>query len=138
MDVVSEIHTRPRQVVVAVWLLAASLIVGIPDLVLQFSKMLHGSMFALFDAVGGESIYLGILIWLITKIFAGRNWARIVFLIYVSLSILLLLITLPSLQGPNVVHQITRVAQNALEVISMGLLFFGAGRLWFKRPKILA
>ena len=67
---------------------------------------------------------------MILKIAAGRNWARWVALISVTLSVLLIIrrtAHMPSLDLALV------GAAACADVIALYLLFFSPGRRWFKR-----
>ena len=122
---------RPRQVIIAVALLWASFILGIPSWYLAAQRepeiMLHPVMIA-FSAIvfffcAAVNVY----------IYHGRNWARIVLLVLIALSVLLLLMpaeeTVPASPAENLLTTIGLV----LDVIAVYLLYAQPGGSWFRR-----
>ncbi|MFZ5812167.1 MAG: hypothetical protein ACOY4F_09010 [Thermodesulfobacteriota bacterium] len=122
---------KPQPIVTAVNLLWASLAVGLVKMLMDFSN---------FSAVAPAVLTSFVLIFtlsligfLIIKISAGRNWARITFLV---LFIIGVLPTLPIVLGEfsrSAVVGALSVAQICLQVYALILLFTLPGSSWFRK-----
>jgi hypothetical protein len=122
---------RPRSVGTAVTLLWISLVVGIAKAALDFTHLraMAPVGFTLFVLV----FTFAVLILLVLRIGAGRNWARIAFLI------LFIIGTVPTL--PVVRDELERaplvgvlsLLQLLLQIWALVLLFTRPGSAWFRR-----
>jgi hypothetical protein len=122
---------RPRSVGTAVTLLWVSLAVGIAKVALDFAHLraMAPLGFTLFVLVATFAV----LILLVLKIAAGRNWARITFLI------LFIIGTVPTL--PVVRDELERaplvgglsILQILLQIWALVLLFTRPGSAWFRK-----
>ena len=122
---------KPQPVVTAVNLLWASVAVGLVKMLMDFSNLSTLAPAAFTNFV---LIFTFILIgFLIFKISAGKNWARITFLVMFIIGILP---TLPLVLGEfsrsSVVGAIS-VAQIILQVYALFLLFTLPGSSWFRK-----
>ena len=122
---------RPRQVIIAVALLWASFILGIPSWYLAAQRepeiMLHPVMIA-FSAIvfffcAAVNVY----------IYHGRNWARIVLAAFIALSVLLLLMPAETVPASPLENLLTMIGL-VLDGIAVYLLYAQPGASWFRRP----
>jgi len=122
---------KPQPVVTAVNLLWASLAVGLVKMLMDFSN-LSGMAPAAFTNI--ILIFTFALIaFLIFKISAGRNWARITLLVMFIIGVLPTLpIVLDDFSRSAVVGALT-VAQIGLQVYALILLFTEPGSSWFRK-----
>jgi hypothetical protein len=130
MDTQSTVQ-KPQPVVTAVNLLWASLAVGLVKMLMDFSNLTAVAPAAFTNFI---LIFTFALIgFLIFKISAGRNWARITFLV---LFIIGVLPTLPIVLGEfsrSAVVGALSVAQIGLQVYALILLFTQPGNSWFRK-----
>ena len=122
---------KPRPIVTAVNLLWASLAVGLVKMLMDFSNLSTVAPAAFTNFILVFTFALsGFLIF---KISAGRNWARITFLV---LFIIGVLPTLPIVFGEfsrSTVVGALSVAQIGLQVYALFLLFTQPGSGWFRK-----
>ena len=123
---------KPIQIRVAVWLLWLSLALALPTV---YFELRRGSSYGeiVFMAIFAFAV-LAMAAFINVQISRGRNWARIVFLVLVVVSIVVSF--LPDEEGRAI-----STFESALSVISMVvdivvtyLLFSWPGALWFRRP----
>ena len=122
---------KPQPVATAVNLLWASLAVGLVKVLMDFSHL---------DSQAPAAFTTFILIFtfaligfLIFKISAGRNWARITFLV---LFVLGMLPTLPIVLGEfsrSAVVGALSMAQIGLQAYALFLVFTNPGSAWFRK-----
>ena len=122
---------KPQSVVIAVNLLWASLAVGLVKMLMDFSNLSSVAPAAFTNFV---LIFVFSLIgFLVFKISAGRNWARITFLVMFVIG---MLPTLPLMfdefSRAPVVGALS-VAQVGLQVYALFLLFTQQGSTWFRK-----
>ncbi|HEY8187992.1 MAG TPA: hypothetical protein VIF64_18120 [Pyrinomonadaceae bacterium] len=125
--------SRPRTVATAVQLLAAALGLGLLRSILNLAQNTSGAQmfFALLIVIA----FFGILFWVVRKISAGKNWARILVLIIMLVLILFLPFAIPAY-----LHEVRRSALlgtlsiiiTLLQLIGTALLFTKQSNLWFK------
>lgn len=125
--------SRPIEVTRAVWFISASFAIGGIRTVFDLAQKISGAPFLL--ALLGLVIFLGICFFFVSKIAAGRNWARIIFLV-------LLLIGLPfAIPGYIVelktspLHGSVSILLAILQVTGAYLLFTKNSNLWFRTRK---
>jgi hypothetical protein len=122
---------KPQHVGTAVNLLWASLAVGLVKMLMDFLNLSAAAPAAFTNFV---LIFTFALIgFLIFKISAGKNWARITFLV---LFIIGVLPTLPIVLGEfsrSPVVGALSVAQIGLQLYALLLLFTPPGRSWFRK-----
>lgn len=130
MEAQGVVH-KPQTVVAAVNLLWVSLAVGLVKMLMDFSNLSALAPAAITNFV---LVFTFVLIgFLIFKISAGRNWARITFLVMFVIG---LLPTLPLILGEftrvPVVGALS-VVQAGLQVYALFLLFRQPGSTWFRK-----
>lgn len=124
---------RPREVTRAVKLLSAAFAIGGIRAVFDLAQKVSGARY--FLAILLLVAFLGICFFFVSKIAAGRNWARITFLV-------LLLIGLP-LAVPGYIGELrTSLLYGSLsmiiailQLIGTCLLFTKQSNLWFRTRK---
>jgi hypothetical protein len=124
---------RPKEVTRAVQLLSASFAIGGIRSVFDLVQKIPGVYLLL--ALLGLAVFLGMFFFLVSKIAAGRNWARII-------SLILFLIGLPlAIPGylvelrTTLAHGLVSIVIAVLQLIGIWLLFTKNSNLWFKTRK---
>jgi hypothetical protein len=82
--------------------------------------------------------FFGLLFFLAIKISAGRNWARLAWLIWVLLiiaNISFSILAYPETVGKNVISIILSIITMILQLIGTALLFTKNSNVWFKTSK---
>ena len=123
---------RPKNVNRAVQLIAASFAIGGIRAVFDLAQKVSGVYFVV--ALLLLVVFLGIWFFFVNRIAAGKNWARIVFLV--------LLIGLP-LAVPgyiadlriNPLHGSVSIIIALLQLVGTYLLFTKDSNIWFRRRK---
>jgi hypothetical protein len=126
--------TKPTQVKIAINLLYASLVVGVVIAVLGFTNLELGLIFIQLFTLG---IVFGALIFFIIMISAGKNWARILFLIMLLLGILpFIFVVINDLETTTSVFvPILRIVQTMMQVGAMVFLFQEPSNAWYKSQR---
>lgn len=122
---------KPQPIVTAVNLLWASLAVGLVKMLMDFSNLsgVAPAAFTNFILI----FTFALIAFLIFKISAGRNWARITFLVMFIIGVLP---TLPIVLGEfsrSAVVGALSVSQIGLQVYALFLLFTLPGSSWFRK-----
>jgi len=124
---------RPGEVTRAVQFLSAAFAIGGIRTVFDLAQKIPGVYF--FLALLALVVFLGICFFFVSKIAAGRNWARITFLV-------LLLINLPfAIPGyiaelrTSLLHGSVGILVAILQLIGTYLLFTKNSNLWFRSRK---
>lgn len=118
---------KPRNITIATYLLLLSVFLELIVVVLdkQYIDNTPRSI-AIFSVIIGFMF----TIWLIFKIATGRNWARYILLI---LGIIGLIPTWRHIIESSMLVNTIEVASLIVGVFGTYLIFFGSGRLWFKK-----
>ncbi len=118
-----------RRAVVLMW---ASLSLNILILVIDWRFQI--SQTPVLVLLVSQAFGIGLAVWLIVKITAGRNWARIVYLVLLALGLIFIV--------PEILDSASRAAHVAgLRMIELGMdfatmyLVFFPGRDWFRKPE---
>lgn len=122
---------KPQSIVTAINLLWTTLAVGLVKMLMDFSNLsaVAPAAFTNFVLV----FTFALMGFLIFKISAGRNWARITFLVMFIIGVLP---TLPIVLGEfsrSAVVGALSVAQIGLQVYALFLLFTQPGSSWFRK-----
>ena len=121
---------RPRQVVLATVLLWAGLALGMAKWAFEWRSVTALPVYiAVLSAVGGFIIR----VWLITRIYAGRNWARLTLLVFALLGLVMLLISASLGVARSSTPVILRIGLWTLLLAALALLFTRPASEWFKR-----
>jgi len=111
--------------VTAVFLISASLLLGLVRLPLEFAP----SLFALLVAVP-TFLFMGLIAW---QIYCGKNWARIVFTVLFVLGLPISILPLAEALQSRPFSGILGIFQLVLQTSAMTLLWLPGSRPWFHR-----
>lgn len=122
---------KPQAVVTAINLLWASLAVGLVVTLMDFSNLNAAApaVFAYFVLI----FTFALIVFLILKISAGRNWARITFLVMFIIHVLPSLPSMPGEFSRSAVVGALSVAYIGLQIYALFLLFTQPGSSWFRK-----
>lgn len=149
MNVVAS--ARPRTITVAVVMLSIVVLYGLAAKVVlladghvaqSVSQGLANSTFVIYTVLIGALINSALRALFIYKIFNRRNWARIIYLLFFILGVLLAIRSYvrlffhPAELNYPVVMGYLGLACILIELVALALLFSGPGNLWFKRSLI--
>ncbi len=121
---------RPMQVVWAVRLLWATTICSIPQVYLE--AMRAPSKGALISGLVAEVLLTAFACYLYVCIHRGKNWARIVTLIFTLLGTALVVFG-PDVPGLSVFERIFTAVSTTSDIVCMYLLFASPGSAWFRK-----
>jgi hypothetical protein len=124
---------RPIGVTRAVQFLLASLAIGLIASVVRVAQLATGA--TLVVALLLVLAFFGVYLLFIRKIAAGKNWARIVFLLLVVLGLPFAVPTYMAELRRSVLSGSVSVVVAILQLIGTGLLFTKSSNLWFRRRK---
>jgi hypothetical protein len=123
---------KPSTVVRAVKLLWASLLLGPLKIALEFSYVQASG--ALAFVVVGLFVTFPVVAFFISKISAGRNWARITFLVmFILVFVSRLSLVVEEFDRSAVLVGILSIAQFALQLYVLFLIFTQPGSSWFRK-----
>lgn len=137
-DVSAPVPQRPRPVALGVRLLWLSLVIGIPgaiyNLMITESPVMSKSAQVAISLVSW-AIGLLIFYWLIMSVWKGKNWARIVQLVFIVLGLLFAVWSVPLVFRAGTLMGITYVLQTALNMVAVTLFFLPISNAWFRAIK---
>lgn len=124
---------RPREVARAVQFLTSSLAIGLLNAIFHLAQRTSGApmIFALLIVIA----FFGLLFFLVMKISAGRNWARIILLILVLFGIPFAISAYLEEVRRNVLSGTLSIIVTILQLIGTYFLFTRNSNLWFRRRK---
>lgn len=124
---------RPRQVVIAIWLAAIGYGLGL--LVMSLSWDYYSKLQSMGMFIGSQLFSLTIMVWIYYKIYVGRNWARIVLLVFSILGGLAILnrAVVDLLAAAPTIAKVQMYVGLGLNAAILWLLFFSPARQWFRR-----
>jgi hypothetical protein len=127
------IHQQPTTVRVAVWLLWVTLAVSV---VSSAVRIKGATALAVLDYALGLLIFNAVIsIWLNLKIAAGRNWARIVWMVWFLLGATLTVAMFLTVLKQYPWNALARV-QGLLQIVIFVLLLTPNAASWFKRKRV--
>ena len=127
----SRMKPKPPEIGRATSLLWASLAVGLVKTPMQWANLTARASIAFTGFI--LVFTLAIISFLILKIDQGRNWARIVFLVFSGLGFLPFLFVLRSEFARSPALGTFSVLQVGLQVFALFLIFTSPGKEWFSR-----
>lgn len=124
---------RPREVTRAVQFLFSSLAIGLLNAMFHLAQRTSGAplVFALLIVIA----FFGLLFFLVMKISAGRNWARIILLVLVLFGIPFAIPAYLEEVRRNVLSGTLSIIVSILQLIGTYLLFTKQSNLWFRTRK---
>jgi hypothetical protein len=124
---------RPRTVAKAVQFLTSAVVIGLLNAIYTLVQRVTGlpMLIALIIVIA----FFGLLFLLVMKISAGRNWARMIWLILVICNVPFAVLAYPQAVRANVISGTLSIIIVILQVIGTGLLFTRNASPWFRRRK---
>lgn len=124
---------RPRIVKIAIQVLAAAVVIGLLNAIFTLVQRITGApmLVALIMVIA----FFGLLFFLVMKISAGRNWARILWLILVLLNAPFAIMAYPEAVKRNLITGTLSIIIVLLQLIGTGLLFTKNSNPWFRTRK---
>jgi hypothetical protein len=129
-------RVRPPQIMLAIKLAAANYVLGLVVIFLTWDY--YSKLQAPAATIVGQIFGLLIAVWFYYKIYQGRNWARIVLLVFTIIGMLVSLTSIVRTvlaQAPSIV----KVQIGVGWVISLAivyLLFLSPGKTWFQKDNV--
>lgn len=124
---------RPREVKKAVQFLASSLVIGLLNAIFTLVQRTTGlSMLLVLIIV---IAFFSLLFVLVMRIAAGRNWARIIWLILVLVNAPFAILSYPEAVRRSVISGSLSIIIVILQLVGTCLLFTKNSNLWFKTRK---
>jgi hypothetical protein len=128
-----QMNTRPREVVLAVQLATGGYLLGLAVIVMTWD--FYSRLRSPSALIWNQALSLIILVWLYTKIYAGRNWARVTLLV---LSLIGALFSfnrtfMNIITGAPMLAKINMIIALGINATILWLLFISPGREWFKK-----
>jgi len=124
---------RPREVQRAVQFLTSSLAIGLLASILRLAQRVSGAPMILSLLI--VIAFFGLLFFLVMKISAGRNWARIVCLVLVLLGLPFAISAYVQEVRIHLVSGTLSIIILILQLIGTFLLFTKQSNLWFRTRK---
>lgn len=122
---------KPRTVTVAVYLLWASIAIGAVKIPLDLPTLSAMPNPGLIWSI--VVLVLVFFCFLILKISAGRNWARITYLVLFLIGLIPAIPTLTAEFGRSPILGILTIAQAIMQAYAVFLLFTNPGKTWFQK-----
>lgn len=122
---------RPTPVTRAAQLLTSALILGLIASAIRLAGQASGFQLALWLLM--LIAFLTVLFYLVMKIWAGRNWARILLLVLVVLNTPFAILAYIAEVRTNVVPGALSLVMVVLQVIATVLLFTSNSNRWFRK-----
>lgn len=146
------ILSKPKSVTLAIRLLLASMVLIIPKFIFKWDYAAHLTQsynqntqtaltvnddFTFYVQIGKVVITIIFLLWIVLKISAGRNWARILFLImYIIIGVPLSFLRLKDLFASSLLGGFLVLLNSLLQMISLRYLYSSPSNVWFKSIKM--
>jgi hypothetical protein len=123
---------KPLQIRVAVWLLWLLIVLALPT---TYFELRRASSY-------GEAVFMTIFVLTVlafaafinVKISRGRNWARIVFLVVVVISVAAFFLPDEGGRAISALESATSLISLVVDIAVVYLLFSWPGALWFRKP----
>ena len=130
-----ESAVRPREIVLVIQLAIANYIIGLVMFVVfwdYFSRMQSTGSFVM-----NQVFSLALLFWIYYKIYVGRNWARIVLLVFSAIGIFVSASSMfrDVLAAMPMGLKIEMAVGVVINLVILWLLFVSPGRHWFDRAR---
>lgn len=124
------VSNRPRQIVHATLSFWLSVLISVPFLGWEADGAAETVVL-----IVSATVLVGVLVLMAVvnvAMWRGRNWARVVFLVFSVLSAVTFVLTLGELLKHTAIHMASVVVSTVLDVVVSYLLFTKPGSLWFK------
>jgi hypothetical protein len=124
---------RPREVVWVIWLAVFNYVLGLASIAIGWEYFAR--LQSIMPTLISQAFTLVILFWLYYKIFQGRNWARVVWLVLSLLGLAMMPMTYKMLDAAPAVLKVQMLIGLGVTLAIIWLLFFSPGKLWFRRAR---
>lgn len=122
---------RPKEIIWAVWLAALNYVVGLVTIALSWEYF--SRLQSMLPTIFSQAFALVILVWLYYKIYQGRNWARITWLVLSLFGLVMVPFSYQMLENAPGVLRVQTLIGVGVSLAIIWLLFFSPGKRWFKR-----
>jgi hypothetical protein len=124
---------RPRQIVWVVQLAAFNYALGLVTIAISWEYFAR--LQSMTPTIISQSFTLVVLFWLYYKIFHGRNWARIVWLVLSLIGLAVMPMAYKLLDAAPGIIKLQMFIGLGITLVIIWLLFFSPGRHWFRRAR---
>lgn len=126
--------TRPPQIALVVKLAAGGYVLSLLAVVLTWSSF-YSKLGSLSYVILNQLLSVAVLFWLYYKIWLGRNWARILILVFTALGALTMLNSTvrTTLAAQPPAGTIVMLLNYGVSIVILWLLFVSPGRVWFRK-----
>ena len=126
---------KPKEIILATKLYIISWVVGFITIGLEYFDIIPNALTHAEWKNSFMSIAIGLLIAVFLFIFVakGKNWARILFLIFFVIGALPVFFSLPLILKISLVTGLISIGQTMLQAYVIYLLFSKGGKVWFKK-----
>ena len=124
---------RPQVVTRAVLALAASFAIGGIRAIFDLKQKVSGGSFLV--AILLLAVFLGVCFFFVSKIAAGRNWARIILLVLIIIQLPFTILGSIAEIRTNLLHGSISIIMVILQLLGTYLLFTKNSNLWFRSRK---
>lgn len=128
-----QITARPQQVLTAVWLLWISFGIGALNRSLIYPLVTGTSVSSIPIAVVGTAIAILVTLWISRKVLLGRNWMRIMCMVFFVFGLLMTPFTWKIMFHGSADLMIVYGIQSTIQAIFLWLLFTKPGSDWFRK-----
>ena len=133
MEPTTELTARPREVAMAIRLILLSLALGLLVSATQAAQRVSGVPLVLTLVI--VVVFYGVLALFVSRISAGRNWARIIFLVLVVIGLPFAVPTYIGQLRQNLLLGVVGIVILILQVVGTYLLFTKNSNAWFRTRK---
>ena len=129
----SATDSRPKVITTAIRILTLSIAIGLLMSLVRVAQQVSGAPLIL--AILIVSAFFGVFLFLVSRIWAGRNWARIVFLILVLIGLPFAIPNYIAELRKNVLSGSVSMLIVILQLLGTYLLFTKNSNTWFRARK---
>jgi hypothetical protein len=128
-----QVKSRPREVVLAVQLAVGGYLLGLAVVVMTWDY--YSRLQSPSALIWNQALTLIILVWLYSKLYAGRNWARVTLLVLSLFGALFVFnrTFVNIITAAPMLAKINMIISLGLNATVLWLLFISPGREWFKK-----
>jgi hypothetical protein len=127
-------RTRPPQIALVVKLAAGAYALSLLAVMLTWSSF-YSKLGSLSYVILNQVVSVAVLIWLYYNVWLGRNWARILILVFTVLGALTMLNgdvrSMLAAQPPA--GMLVMLLNYGVSIVILWLLFVSPGRVWFQK-----
>lgn len=123
---------RPREIIYAIGLVVLMYVLGWVGILLSWDYQM--SLQSTGQFLIGQVLGIAIAGWIYYKVYQGRNWARILILVFSVFGWLMLLVPTVNqvLASAPTISQVVTISSHLIQLAVLWFLFISPGRHWFK------